>query len=59
MSGVSLKVQKYIHAINKTNTIDDDDDDDDNNNNHSYNNNNNNNNNRNAKRTSERYGSTS
>ena len=53
MSGICLKVQLYIHAIDKRNNFADDDDDDDNNNN------NNNNNNRNAKRTSERYDSTS
>ena len=53
MSGICLKVQLYIHAIDKTNNFADDDDDDDDNNN------NNNNNNNNAKRTSERYDSTS
>ena len=39
VSGICLKVQKYIHAIDKTNNfVDDDDDDDDNNNNNSNNN---------------------
>ena len=52
MSGICLKVQLYIHAIDKTNNFADDDDDDDDNNN-------NNNNNNNAKRTSERYDITS
>ena len=42
-----------MQALDKINNFPDDDDDDDNNNN------NNNNNNRNAKRTSERYDSTS
>ena len=47
MSGICLKVQKYIHAIDKTNNFADDDDDDDDNSNNNNNNNNNNYNNSN------------